>query len=202
MIRFALLALALPLMAAPALPAAQQAPGDISLTNASAEDVAKALAASGPGVRSGKWELTVELLDMDLGEPTAKAAVSDTVKSMKPQVTTQCVTPADAKRGATEVFFPSSGADCRYATYTLTGGRLDATAVCDSPIGKLTAHMTGALASERFAVENDSAMAMTTAAPEMVDGKLVFPKDASAPATRTSVHARMSGRWIGGCDSK
>lgn len=202
MIRFALLALALPLMAAPALPAAQQMPGDVSLTNASAEDVAKALAASGPAVRPGKWELTVELLDMDLGEPTARAAVSDTVKSMKPQVTTQCITAAEAKRGATEAFFPSSGADCRYATYRLTGGRLDAAAVCDSPIGKLTAHMTGALASERVAIENDSVMEMTTAAPEMAGGKLVFPKDANAPATRTSVHARMSGRWIGNCDSQ
>lgn len=201
LIRLALLALALPLVAAPAHPAPQQATGDVLLTDASAEDVAKAVAGSGHAVRPGKWELRVELLDMDLGEPGARATVADAVKSTEPQVTTQCITAADAKRGAIEAFFPSSGAECRYSRYALTGGRLDAASVCDSVIGKMAARLTGTLSSGQFTVENSSVMEMTSTAPEMVDGKPVASRDGNAPVTRTSVRARLSGRWIGACKS-
>ena len=197
--RIALLALA-----APAVVALQQAPGDVLLTNASVEEVANAAAAAGvDDVRPGKWELRIEVQSMDMGDAEVQPTVDGVVQSMEPQVTTQCVTAREARgHGAIDAFFPSSNVECRYARYALTGGNLDATMRCEIPGGSITSHMTGTLSRDRFAFDHASSAEMSTASPEIVDGKPVFPKDSTAPVQKASVRAHMSGRWIGECDSR
>lgn len=155
----------------------------VSLTNASTEDVAKAVKESGETaqMRPGKWETKVEMLSMEMpGMEGMPAQVMEKVKAeaMKPRTISSCMTEEDVKSHGGKVF--GSGDDkCKYEKYEMSGGRIDAVMVCPGGTGEVRMAMTGTFTGDSFAVEQ--AMDM--------------------PGPRGAMHtkARVTGKRIGDC---
>lgn len=107
--------------------------GEVSLTNATAAQVAEqTAAASGTGAMKfdpGEWETTVELLDAQI--PGMPDAVAKQVRdSMKMRTTvTSCMTPEQADRPSEEMLAGNDG-NCRFDNYQMQGGRIQAAMTC------------------------------------------------------------------------
>ena len=106
--------------------------GDVSVTNASPEEVAaKVDAAGGARFNPGEWETTVETVSVDM--PGLDGPMKDEITKMmlqRKQVGKNCVTPEQAKSPPAEVLAQSNGR-CTYETFTMAGGKIDGTLVAE-----------------------------------------------------------------------
>lgn len=160
---------------------------EVSLTNASPEQVAKKVdAAGGLRFKPGKWEMTVQTLAVDIPglEGEMKRQMTETLLK-KVQTSASCITEKQAKSPPAEVIARSQGR-CRYDAFEMDGGRIDGTLVCpargDGPMGggALKMRIAGSFDAEHFEIEND----METTAP-------------NGPTMR--IRAKTSGKRIGNC---
>lgn len=156
------------------------ATGEVSLTNASLEEVAKqADAASGAAkLQPGQWETKVEVSDIEM--PGVPAGMADTIKgTMKSAANTtvkNCITPEEAERPQGRVFGGQSD-QCRYEKFEMSGGRMSAKMVCQdaSSGGGMTMTSAGTFTATSFAVTNDM---------EMKGGAQAMTMKASVTGTR------------------
>lgn len=130
---------------------------DVSVTNASPEEVANRLAASGDGnlgLRPGRWESKVELVSVDAPglPPEALETMRSAFASSNESGVASCLTAEEAKKPAADFFTGSGGNECRYETFELGGGKLDSKLNCKG--AELA--MNGTYSAEDFA------MTMTT----------------------------------------
>jgi hypothetical protein len=164
---------------------------DVSLTNASPEEVAKQVdAAGGVRFRPGKWEMTVQTLAVDI--PGLDGAMKKQMTEMmlkKVQTSTQCITAKQAKSPPAEVIARSQGR-CKYENFEMDGGRIDGTLVCpaqgqESAMGggAMKMRVAGTFDAESFAIDND--MEATAA---------------NGPAMK--IKAKSSGKRIGDCTAE
>lgn len=95
--------------------------GEVSLTNASPQDVAKRIDAAGAArFRPGKWEMTIETVSVDipgLDEAMKKQMTDATLKRL--QTTTSCITKKQAESPPAEVIARSQGR-CKYENFEWT----------------------------------------------------------------------------------
>lgn len=120
-----LIACALPLAACDKGP-------EVRAENATAEEVAKEVAAAGGAdsfVRPGRWESKVTIEQMTI--PGMPAEVASQMKDFEGRVETShsCLTPEEAKRPK-EDFFTGENKSCRYDRFTMAGGKIDAVMKC------------------------------------------------------------------------
>lgn len=155
---------------------------DVSVTNASPEEVAaKVDAAGGARFNPGEWETTVETVSVEI--PGLEGAMKDEMTRMmlqRKQVGKNCITPEQAKSPPAEVLAQSKGR-CTYETFTMTGGKIDGTMVCDAEGGKMTMKISGTFSDNSFAIDNDMETTMPGGARTM------------------KIKARTSGKRIGEC---
>lgn len=113
----------------------------VSVENASAEDVAQKVEAAGGTdnfVNPGLWQSTVTLDEMTIpGMPPEVAAQMKSVQG-RTQVDQQCLTPEQAKRPKEDFF--GGKENCRYERFTMGNGRIDAVMNCSE--GGATQKMT------------------------------------------------------------
>lgn len=104
---------------------------DISLTNASLQDVAAATQGQHL-LNPGKWEVTTRMVSLDLG-PNAPAGMAQAMNGLVGQAHTEstCVTAEEAARPPMGNI-PNTG-NCRFDRFQLGHGRIEATMHCDSP---------------------------------------------------------------------
>ena len=138
------------------------ATGDVSLKNASLEEVAKQAEAAGGATRlqPGQWETRVEIGELAMPDvPAAVAgAIKDTMKSAANTTVTNCITPEEAERPQGKVFGGNSD-ECRYEKFEMRGGRMEGTMVCNTDRGgSMTMTTAGTFTATSFAVSNDMAM--------------------------------------------
>jgi len=115
-------------------------------------------------IQPGKWQSIVTIVDVQM--PNAPPGMADRMRA-KPQVFTNCVTPAQAANGPRTLMQATSG-KCRYSTFSAAGGRINAVMSCDFGQGAMTARSSGTYTATTLTVTGSSAttgrmpMRMTT----------------------------------------
>lgn len=137
--------------------------GEVNLKNASMEEVQKqAQAAGAPAkLQPGQWETKVEVAEIEMpGVPPAVAEqLKNTMKSAAATTVTNCVTPEEAERPQGKLF-GGTGNECRYRDFTMGGGRMKGTLVCNDAArgGSMTMTTAGTFTATSFAIDNDMLM--------------------------------------------
>ncbi len=145
MIRTALfIAFALPL-------AACNNDGEVSVENASVEEVAKKIEAaggSGTFVNPGKWQSTVTVEEMTM--PGMPPELAQRMKSVngRTQTNESCLTPEDAKKPKEDFF--AGNENCRYERFEMGGGKIDAVMKCTEGPATQTVTMAGTYSGDAY----------------------------------------------------
>lgn len=143
------------------LVAALSACGDdksVEKKDASAAEVAKAVKDAGVKLKPGRWELTMNFAKFEVEgmPPEAKKAMEQMLG--KGRTYSNCLTEEEAEKpdGA---FFGQEGANCRYETFTMDGGKVDAAMTCkgEGPQGATEAKMkmTGTYGADAYTMTMD-----------------------------------------------
>lgn len=156
----------------------------VSLTNASPEEAAKAIQASGakPDMRPGQWQTKIEILSMEMpGMEGMPPQFAEKMKAelMKPRTVESCMTEEDVKQRQSKIFTGNGDSKCKFDKYQMTGGTIDAVMTCPGPQGEMKMHMTGTFAADTFTV--NQAM------------------DMKGPTGEMHSKARVSGKRTGDC---
>ena len=153
--------------ALPALMAATLLAGcdkKVDLKDASVSDVAKATKDAN-FITPGQWSNTTEIVSVDLsgmpekdkqmGEAMTKAMVG------RKQTVDTCVTEEQAKKPAAEMFAGKDNGDCKYDSFTMSGGKVDAVMTCTpkGQPGSMKMTMNGVYTDKGYNM--DVSMAMT-----------------------------------------
>lgn len=149
------------------LVAALSACGDdktVEKKDASTAEVAKSVADAGMKLNPGRWELTMNFAKFEIEgmPPEAKKAMEQMLG--KGRTYSNCLTKEEAEKPDGS-FFGQEGANCRYDTFKMGGGKVDATMTCkgEGPEGTTEARMK--LAGTYSADTYDMTMDMQGAAP-------------------------------------
>jgi hypothetical protein len=122
---------------------------DVSLTNASPEEVAAKAKAAGISsqLQPGEWETKVALVDIDVPgiNPAMKAEMLKRARETK--VHSYCVTEEEAKRPG-GIFAGEDDSKCTYSKFEMGGGKLDMTMVCPGEGGSMTMHVAGTFGAD------------------------------------------------------
>ena len=162
---------------------------DASLKNASVEDVAKAVK-SAASLNPGEWANVTEVVTVDMpglgvGE---KEMMADMTKAMIGQKTEtkNCVTPEQAKAPTADMFAGGSSQGCRFESFSMNGGTMNAVMKCDGPgaKGAMTMTLVGQYGGDQYTMTSEINMA----------GNTGLPGHASM-----TIKSKNSGKRIGAC---
>lgn len=144
----------LPLAAAVSL-AACQGGDEVVAKDESVESVAKKVAASDIKPRPGRWESNVKIDGMDIPgmPPEAKAAMNKQMSAAQTFAT--CLTPEEAEK-PDGGFFQAGAQDCKYDSFVMAGGRIDAVMTCKQQGANLKMTMGGTYSETEYAVKVSS----------------------------------------------
>lgn len=111
--------------------------GNVTLTNASPEEVAKAVKdAGGTTMKPGNWETTVEIVEASIaGMPEMKG---DMLKNRPDRIQKHqyCMTPEEAANPGGGLFTGDTKHECKVEKFTMRGGNIQQTISCPGPDGK------------------------------------------------------------------
>ena len=144
--------------------------------NISASEVAEKVADAGVKLNPGRWEMTMKFVKFEVEgmPPEAKKAMEQMLGQGR--TTASCLTKEEAEKPDV-AFFGQQDADCRYDTFTMGGGKIDATMVCKGGAreggGEARMTMAGTYAPD----STDMTMDVTGSAP---NGKTMTMKMAMA----------------------
>lgn len=135
----------------------------VEAKNESVADVAKKVAASDIRFTPGRWETTVKIEKMEIEgmPPEAKAAMQQAMGQARTM--SSCLTQAQVEKPNSE-FFGQVGDGCKYDSFTMAGGKLDAKMTCKTARGEQVVTMGGTYTPESY----DATMNMDGKGP---DGK-------------------------------
>jgi hypothetical protein len=152
-------------------------PADVSLKDASVEKVANT-AQNAVKMQPGQWEMSFAIDKMEIpGMPAGANA-----PKAEPTKATTCVTPEQAAKPAGDMFAGKGAGDCKFDTFTMDGGKMNAAMTCKLPNnqGESKTNMTGSYSSTSFSNE-------VTSTVNMPNGQKV------------TIHATSAGKRIGEC---
>ena len=125
--------------------------------NASIEQVAdaagKANAATGIILKAGQWRLNGTMEKMTIpGLPASAQADMQRMLGEKNNFTMEyCLTPEEAKKPRGKFFGGEKSDNCRYESFDMAGGRIDAVMRCEGkPSGAMTMKISGTYAPESY----------------------------------------------------
>ena len=111
--------------------------------NASTTEVAKKVADAGMKLNPGRWELTMKFARFEVEgmPPEAKKAMEQMLGQGRTYASCLTIEEAEKPDGS---FFGQEGEDCRYDSFTMGGGKIDAAMTCkgEGPDGTAEAKMT------------------------------------------------------------
>lgn len=129
---------------------------DVALENVSVAEAAKQAQAANR-LEPGQWESTVQIVSAEM--PGAPPAVADALKkaaSAQTAKSARCLTPEEANKPAADLLSGGQSKDCRYETFTMANGRIDAVMVCKPQAGQpgeMRMTMGGAYTPARFDID-------------------------------------------------
>lgn len=134
---------------------------EVSVKNASVNDVARAVSTSGvmnsdTMVQPGLWESKVTIQQMDI--PGMPPQYADRMKQAMAEHRTDsskhCITEADVKKPKADFF----GADksCKYDHFTMGGGKIDIAMVCREEESTQTSKMSGTYTPTSYSMDVSS----------------------------------------------
>ena len=138
---------------------------DVKLTNASVAEVATKVAEAQQGeqfIRPGKWKVSGSIDEIMI--PGMPAGAADSLKQ-RGQImpgTESCITEADVKKPGPDFF--SGNKTCRYDSFTMGGGKIDARMRCASGGHTQVTTMTGTYALESYRMAMSTAMETSSGA--------------------------------------
>ncbi|MES2445296.1 MAG: DUF3617 domain-containing protein [Pseudomonadota bacterium] len=112
--------------------------GSVSLTNASTEEVAKAVKdAGGITFKAGEWETDVEVLEVEI--PGMPAAMAEKMKNSPERFKKHkyCMTAEEAQQGGGGLFTGDEKSKCKVDKFVMNGGHIEQTVSCPDPSGKV-----------------------------------------------------------------
>ncbi len=117
---------------------------DVSLTNASPEEVAAKAKAAGIAsqLHPGEWETRVDLVEVDVPGINAAMKAEMLKRARETKARSYCVTEDEAKRPG-GIFAGKDDSKCTYSKFEMGGGKLDMTMVCPGEGGSMTMHVAG-----------------------------------------------------------
>ncbi|MFL6726188.1 MAG: DUF3617 domain-containing protein [Sphingomicrobium sp.] len=130
----------------------------VDLHNASANQVTQAVKQSGMTtsdsmVEPGLWQSKATVQEMNIpGMPPQYATkMKQEIAEQRDQVTKHCITEADVKKPKEDFF----GADksCRYAHFTMGGGKIDIQMVCKEEGSTQTSNMSGSYTPTSYSMD-------------------------------------------------
>jgi hypothetical protein len=121
----------------------------VTATDASVSDVAKRVADSGMKFNPGRWESTMkfEKLEMEGLPPEAKEMMSKMLG--KDRTFASCLTKEEAEKPEAK-FFGQADERCKYDTFTMGGGKIDAKMTCKSEQGAQAVNMAGTYTPDAY----------------------------------------------------
>lgn len=142
------------------------------------DEVENVLANSDLTLSPGKWENTVEFVNIDFDDsqlpPEARGMVGPMLDAMRGRITTTntCITEEEASEPAAEMFSGSDAADCEYSKFEFAGGDIDMAMTCTDPnSGTATITNTGTYDSTSYAMEMNISMDASQMGPMEVSAK-------------------------------
>jgi hypothetical protein len=123
-----------------ALAACNKGP-EVHAKNASVEDVAKQVRDSGVGADSflhaGQWKATSNLEEMNIPgmPPEAQAQMKSALGKAQNASFEYCLTEEEAKKPGGKVFTGKENKNCRYESFNMSGGKIDAVMHCQGDGG-------------------------------------------------------------------
>jgi hypothetical protein len=131
---------------------------EVSLKNASVEDVAKAAAAGGSGIgmSPGRWEAKVSIDGIEM--PGMPAGMAEQMKGQMGQGRTfaSCLTPEQAKRPQGDFFQGEKSPDCRYDRFEMGNGTIDGVMTCTIGGMTQTTSMKGSFGPDSYRMTAES----------------------------------------------
>ena len=124
----------------------------VSATNASGEEVAAKVKASGMDtqfVSPGHWQMTMTIREMAI--PGLPPQMAEKMKAHMGQGKTfdSCLTPEQAKKPK-EDFFAKGNGNCRYDRFSMGDGKIDAVMQCKGEGGQRTMTLNGTYSPEAY----------------------------------------------------
>lgn len=160
----------------------------VELKNASVEDVAEATK-DAHFITPGQWSTTSEIVSVDLEGLPAEAqkmgaSISQSMIGRKNSFES-CVTEAESKKPAADLFAGGGKGSCTYDKFVMAGGKIDAAMTCTSPNGpgKVTMSMNGDYGDDAYTI--NVAMKM--------------PGSPGMPGSGMTMKAKNSGKRTGEC---
>jgi Protein of unknown function (DUF3617) len=158
--------------------------GGVEMKNASVEEVSAA-AKDAARLDPGNWKTTVEIVSVDIpGIGAENKAMADAMsKGMmgRKNVTEHCVTKEMADKPPADMLGGSG--DCRFDTFKLAGGSLDAKMVCKSgpQPGSMTMLVNGSYGGSAYTLNSE--MTMEGGPGAHAGGKMVIKAKTSGERT-------------------
>ena len=121
----------------------------VTATNESVSGVAKKVAESGMKFNPGRWESTKKFvkLEMEGMPPEAQAMMSKVMG--KDRTFASCLSKADAEKPEAK-FFGQADARCKYDSFAMGDGKIDAKMSCKSPQGVQAMTMAGTYTADSY----------------------------------------------------
>ncbi len=121
----------------------------VTASNESVSDVAKKVADAGLKFTPGRWDSTMKFvkLEMDGMPPEAKAMMSKVMG--KDRTYSSCLTKEEAEKPDAK-FFGQADERCKYDSFAMGGGKIDAKMTCKAQQGSQTMTMQGNYTPETY----------------------------------------------------
>lgn len=91
--------------------------------------------------KPGKYASSKTLISLDI--PGVPANMIGAVRGMVERKSTICLTPEDVEQGYREALRRSQDGECRYNSFTASGGKIEADMVCKTDEGEMRLIMNG-----------------------------------------------------------
>jgi hypothetical protein len=134
---------------------------EVDLHNASGNQAAEAVKQSGvmtsdSMVQPGLWESKVSVLEMNVpGMPPQYAdRMKQELAKQRNQTSRHCIKPEDVKKPKEDFF--GAGESCRYAHFTMGGGKLDIQMVCKQENMTQTTNLVGSYTPSTYSLDMNS----------------------------------------------
>jgi len=124
----------------------------VTATNASGEEVAAKIAASGikdQFVSPGHWRTTMAIEEMTIPGTPPELAEQMKAHMGKGRSFESCLTPEEARKPK-EDFFAKGNGNCRYDRFTMGGGKIDAVMQCKMGEGTRKMTMNGTYGADAY----------------------------------------------------
>ncbi|MDG2004168.1 MAG: DUF3617 domain-containing protein [Novosphingobium sp.] len=139
----------------------------IEAENESVEAVAEKVAKADVRPNPGRWESKMKIVKMEL--PGLPAEAQGMMKSQLGKVTTSasCLTKEEAEKSEQDLFMPPKTSDCKYNSFSMGGGKLEADMTCQENGSAQAMKMSGTYSENAYAMQvsadgkiGDQAMSM------------------------------------------